>query len=334
MTVEEKPSLSIPPHSSSKRLALDIRSLLSQLLGVHGVVDTSNSLLDNRTLIQISSDKVSRGTDNLDTTLVGLVVRLGTLERRQETVVDVDDASRHGLAKCRRKDLHVTGQNNKLNVVLLDKLEDLSLLLSLGILCNRQMMELDSVALGEGSVLGVVGHNNRNLHAQLASLHAEEKIVQTVTNLGNHDKNASLAGDRTNIVVHLVIGGELFESLGEVLGGLALGRAEVNSHEETLRDGVGELLEVENVVLVFGEDASHGKDDARLVRARQGKDVIIGHVESYVNVERFGVSLRLKELIGEAGSVSRPSMTPSQPHCGLTLHYRSSECGCDRGGLE
>jgi hypothetical protein len=35
-------------------------------------------------------------------------------------------------------------------------------------------------------------------------------------------------------------------------------------------------------VLVFSEDASHGKDDARLVGARQGEDVIIGHVESYV----------------------------------------------------
>src|SRR3954470_7407079 len=80
VSVEEQPPLSIPPHSSSKNLALNIRSLLRQLLRVHAVINTSNPLLNNRTLVQISSDKVSSGSDNLDTALVGLVVRLGALE--------------------------------------------------------------------------------------------------------------------------------------------------------------------------------------------------------------------------------------------------------------
>lgn len=44
------------------------------------MINTSNPLLDDRTLVQISSDKVSSGSDNLDTALVRLVVRLGTLE--------------------------------------------------------------------------------------------------------------------------------------------------------------------------------------------------------------------------------------------------------------
>jgi hypothetical protein len=34
-------------------------------------------------------------------------------------------------------------------------------------------------------------------------------------------------------------------------------------------------------VLVGGKDARHGIDDAGLVGARQGEDVIISHVEGY-----------------------------------------------------
>ncbi|PCD30510.1 hypothetical protein AU210_010191 [Fusarium oxysporum f. sp. radicis-cucumerinum] len=129
------------------------------------------------------------------------------------------------------------------------------------------MVELDSVALGEGGVVGVVRHDDGDFHAQLAGLHAEEEVVQTVADLGDHDENAGLAGDGADIVVHLVLGSELIESLDEVLGGLGLGRSKVNTHEEALGDGIGELLEVENVVLVGGKDASHGIDDAGLVRA-------------------------------------------------------------------
>jgi hypothetical protein len=195
------------------------------------------------------------------------MVRLGALERGQERVVDVDDTSRHGLTQCRRKDLHVTSKDNKLNVVLLAKLENLSLLLSLGVLGDGKMVELDSVALGEGGVLGVVGNDNGNLHSKLAGLHAEEKIVKAVTNLGDHDENSGLAGDGSNFVIHLVLGSKLLERLLQVLGRLGLGRTEVNSHKETLGNGIRELLKVENVVLVGSEDASHGINNAGLVGA-------------------------------------------------------------------
>lgn len=267
MTIEEQSPLSIPPHSSSKNLALDIRSLLRQLLGIHAVIHTSNPLLDNRTLVQIGSHKVSSRSDNLDTALVRLVVGLGTLERGQETVVDVDDAAGHGLAQRRGQNLHVARKHNELDAVLLAEVEDLAFLLRLGVFCDGQVVELDPVALSEGGVVGVVRHDDGDLHAQLAGLHAEEQVVETVADLGDHDEDTGLAGDGTNIVVHLVLGGELVESLDEVLGGLCLGRAKVNTHEEALGDGIGELLEVENVVLVGGKDASHGIDDAGLVRA-------------------------------------------------------------------
>ena len=62
-----------------------------------------------------------------------------------------------------------------------------------------------------------------------------------------------------------------------MLGGDALaGRAKVHAHEEAARHGVAELLQVEDVVAVRGEDGGHGVDDAGLVRAREREDVVVG----------------------------------------------------------
>lgn len=63
------------------------------------MVDAGDALLDDGAFIEVRRDKVCSGTDNLDAALVGLVVGLGTLERRQERVVDVDDAAAHGGAE-------------------------------------------------------------------------------------------------------------------------------------------------------------------------------------------------------------------------------------------
>lgn len=115
------------------------------------------------------------------------------------------------------------------------------------------------------------------LDAELASLHAEQQVVQAVTNLGHHDHDANLFGGRTNVVLHVVVGGEGVKGSLEVFcGRLILGRggSEVDAHEEALEDRVGELLQVEDVVAVGGEEGGHCVDDAWLVRARQSEDVI------------------------------------------------------------
>lgn len=279
VAVEEQLSLSIPPNSSSQHLALDIGPFRSQLLGTHGVVYASNALLNDGALVQVGRDEMGRSTDNLDAAVVGLVVGLGALEGGQEAVVDVDDAAGHGLAQRGRQDLHVAGEDDELDAVLLDELEHLRLLLGLGLLGDGQVVELDAVALGEGAVLGVVGDDDGHLDVQLARLHAEEQVVEAVANLGHHDEHAHLARHRPNVPRHLVLRGERRKRRHEVLGRFGRRGAKVHAHEEALRDGVGELLQVENVVLVGCENARHCVHDARLVGARQREDVVVGHVE-------------------------------------------------------
>ena len=85
--------LSVPTHRPRQDHALHVAAELDQLVGREGVVDADHVLLDDRALVEILGDVVGGGADQLNAASVGLVVGLGTLEGRQERVVDVDDAA-------------------------------------------------------------------------------------------------------------------------------------------------------------------------------------------------------------------------------------------------
>ncbi len=127
------------------------------------MIHVGNALLDDRALVQVGGDKVRGGADNLDAALKGLMIRLRTLEAGQEGVVNVDDAAAHRTAESWGEDLHVAGEDDELNVVLTDQVEDLLLLLQLGVLVHGEVVEGDAVALGQGLVLWMVGDYEGNL---------------------------------------------------------------------------------------------------------------------------------------------------------------------------
>lgn len=278
--VQENLALGVPLDGRRQHLALDVGPGLRQVARLDGVVDPGDALLDDGTLVQVGGHKVRGRADDLDAALVGLVVGLGALERRQEGVVDVDDAAGHGGAELGGQDLHVPRQHDELDAVLGDEVQDGGLLLGLGVLCHGEVVEGDAVRLCELGVLRVVGHDQRHLDAELAGLHAEQQVVEAVADLGHHDEDARLPRDGPNVVGHLILGRELVEGLGEVRRVRLGDGAKVHAHEEPTGGRVGELLQVQDVVLVQGEDTGDGVDDAGLVRAGQREDVVIGHVES------------------------------------------------------
>lgn len=170
-------------------------------------------------------------------------------------------------------------------------------------------MKLDAVALGQRLKVRVVGHDDGHLDQQLARLHAEQQVVEAVANLGHHDEDASLALERAEVVRHGVLGGEGLEVGLEVGGGLGIldrgRRGKVHAHEEVVGGRVGELLQVQHVVALGGEDAGDGVDDAGLVGAAEREDVAGGGrhggdvgdvvaVEAGVVEKREGVYVRGK----------------------------------------
>ncbi len=76
------------------------------------MTDPLDVLLNNRTLVEIRRDVVSRSTDELDPSIVGLRVRAGTLKRREEGVVNIDDVAGEPRADLGGEDLHVAGKDH------------------------------------------------------------------------------------------------------------------------------------------------------------------------------------------------------------------------------
>lgn len=62
------------------------------------MIDPDDILLDDRPLIKITGNEVRGSTHNLHAPVIRLVVGPGTLERRQEAMVDIDNPPGHNLA--------------------------------------------------------------------------------------------------------------------------------------------------------------------------------------------------------------------------------------------
>lgn len=150
--------------------------------------------------------------------------------------MDIDDLARHDLAQLRRQDLHVPRQHDELNVMLLDEIQDLSLLLLLGVLVHGQMVKFDSIAFSQRPVVRVVADNDWNLNTQLLILRAEQEVVQAMADLRHHDQHLGLLGLGSDGVIHLQVTRQLSKRLLERVRRLAM--PEMYSHKEPLASRV------------------------------------------------------------------------------------------------
>lgn len=71
---------------------------------------------------------MSGRTNELDSSSVCLMVWLGTLERRKEGVMNVDNLPRHLVAQGWTQDLHVASEYDEIDFVLVDQFENLCFL--------------------------------------------------------------------------------------------------------------------------------------------------------------------------------------------------------------
>src|SRR3712207_5084335 len=74
-TIQEHPLLAPPLNCSRKNLAFDITAFFDQFLWTQGMIHPCNPLLDNWTLIQVRCNEMCGRANDLDTTLICLMVR-------------------------------------------------------------------------------------------------------------------------------------------------------------------------------------------------------------------------------------------------------------------
>ena len=95
--------------------------------------------------------------DDLDASLIGLVVGLGPGESREGGVVDVDAGTAAFRKEITGEHLHVAGKDDEIRLIVGENGELLSLGIGLGLARDRNVMEGYTVTLGELAEVGRVG---------------------------------------------------------------------------------------------------------------------------------------------------------------------------------
>src|SRR5260370_15292028 len=88
--VEDDAILQVVADRARQHTALDITALASEIVGRIAMADALDVLIDDRTFIEVASDVMRGGADQLDAALVRLVIRPRALETRQKRVMDID----------------------------------------------------------------------------------------------------------------------------------------------------------------------------------------------------------------------------------------------------
>ena len=206
-------------HRAGEDAALDVGAQAGERGHVVAVRHADHVLLDDRARVELLGDVVRGGADQLHAAVVRLVVGLGALETGQEAVVDVDGPATQELAELGRQDLHVARQHDQVDAQLTDELFNLQLLLALGFEAGAggqlQVMEGDAVALHQLGEVGVVGHDGRDIHPELAAAPAEQQVIEAVAVLADHDQHARLARQRMQLQAHAELVAHVREQLVE-----------------------------------------------------------------------------------------------------------------------
>ena len=102
---------------------LEVSALEDQTLGGVFVGDACHVLLDDGTSVQLHRHIMAGGAYDLDSTLVGLMVRFCANERGEEGVVDIDDMMRVFCYHLIGYDLHIAGQYDEGYLLAVEKFQ-------------------------------------------------------------------------------------------------------------------------------------------------------------------------------------------------------------------
>ena len=172
-----------------KRALFDVLTQFHEFIDAGGFGYALDVLANNGALIQVFGGEVGGSTDNLHTLVPCLVVGLCTLEGRQESVVDVDDAVLEFFGKGFAQNLHVAGENDRIGLGFGDNFAETVFRNAL-VRVRRHVVEGNAEGSAYGAQVGVVAYNAAELAGGVAIAMLEQKVIKAVVRLRDEDGNA------------------------------------------------------------------------------------------------------------------------------------------------
>ena len=187
-------------------------------------------------------------TDDLDASLIGLVVGLGPGEGREGGVVDVNDGTAASRKEITGEHLHVAGKDDEIRLIVGENGELLSLGIGLGLARDRNVMEGHAVALGELAEVGMVGDRASQNGPLLPCSETIQEIVETMVLPGDEYGNLLEVSGESHASLHLPVLGGGFGKVSQHFSRLIV----AGRPFDTLKKDVVEMV----VVLVGMEDVA------------------------------------------------------------------------------
>ena len=166
VAIDEHTVFAVPLHGSGQHLAFGVLAHGGQVFHCFGVIDSGHVLFNDGALVKIGGDVMGRCANQLDTTVMRLVVGFCTLEAGQKAMVNVDSTTTQMTAQVVRENLHVTRQDYKLRAFLFNDLDLLGLGLLLGVGAHWNVMKGNVVAGSQLIKVTVVADDGFDLDGQ------------------------------------------------------------------------------------------------------------------------------------------------------------------------
>ena len=165
--------------------------------------------------------------------------------------MDIDDAALPRVADLGRDDLHVTGEDDEIDGVIAEEI--CGVLEAGGFVCgiDGDMVEDQALALDHFAVGFVIGDDGGNLHGQFPYPPAPEEVREAMAQFADEDGGAEEGFLLADAPRGFQLGGEGGEGFAEARGIESDGGG-INRHscEEPPGDGVGELMDLEQIAAV------------------------------------------------------------------------------------
>ena len=258
--------------------ALGLPAPSDEVLDRVSVRRCSYSLLDDRAVVENRSGVVGSGPDQFHPSLHRLVIGPGTGERRQEGVVDVYNPPFPLLDEVGGQDLHVTRQDNQVDIQLGQHPIELCLLRGLRLRRHRQMVKRNPETLGDVTSVLVVAEDRRYRCRDVPDSPPADQVDQTVGVPGGEDGDFLVRIHRTDRPVPAEVGGQRAETGAELVQIERIPRrVEVDTQEELVVGDRLALLGAEDVAALVEEVSRDAGHDPRLIGAGPEKDGGFGH---------------------------------------------------------
>ena len=257
----------------------DVAALLNQIVDRVAVVDADHILFDDGAIVEHLSNVVSGGADQLDAALKRLVVGLGTHERRQERVVNINEVlGGQGGDELIRQHLHVACEDDETAFVLADERNLLLFRFPLVFFSDRYDEVGDAVEVGDTLVIGMIGNDQRDFAAKFATLVAVKKVLQAMVILRDEDGDAGAFGGVSEPPFHLEVAGDGSKAFGKVgKVKIKICRIELNPRQKEIGFLVSMLIGEQDVAVVAEDEFGNRGDDPFAVGAGDQEDGGVMH---------------------------------------------------------